>query len=179
MNCRTKYLPSEGKWEIAGTSECRFTKTPTGDTRRCCTYYPYRRHTSLLQDFRLLLSLPYRRHTSLLPGSLEEGRPDRLGPAHGEDRAGWPGENIEEGKADVAPQQSWLAGASDICPPCSCLYHRPPPPLHLRPHGHHCHHHHHHHHHHRRSTSVLMATIVTITIITIIITFAGIALMCR
>ena len=32
---------------------------------------------------------------------------------------------------------------------------------------------------HRRSTSVLMATIVTITIITIIITFAGIALMCR
>ena len=50
------------------------------DTRRCC----YRRHTSLLQDFRLLLSLPYRRHTSLLPGpldtptpgsSLEEGRP--------------------------------------------------------------------------------------------------------
>ena len=97
VNCRTKYLPSEGKWEIAGTSECRFTKTPTGDTRRCCTYYPYRRHTSLLQDFRLLLSLPYRRHTSLLPGSLEEGRSDRLGPAHGEDRAGWPGENIEEG----------------------------------------------------------------------------------
>ena len=76
--------PSEGKGEIAGTSECRFTKTPTGDTRRCCTYYPYRRHTSLLQNFRLLLSLPYRRHTSLLPGpldtptpgsSLEEGRP--------------------------------------------------------------------------------------------------------
>ena len=45
--------------------------TPTGDTRRCCTYYPYRRHTSLLQDFRLLLSLPYRRHTSLLPGPLD------------------------------------------------------------------------------------------------------------
>ena len=49
VNCRTKYLPSEGKWEIAGTSECRFTThvaAATGDTRRCCRifvfYYPYR-----------------------------------------------------------------------------------------------------------------------------------------